>query len=134
MGSMGRNDRLDISSKTHSFDRKSRLFILVLIAATFVVYLPVWHAGFIWDDDAHVTENAALRSLDGLRRIWVELGAMPQYYPLVHTSFWVEYHLWGSEPFAYHVLSAVENRHCHLVAIYVPPGCRDCDGSVVDHA
>jgi len=104
---MGRNDQLDISSKTYSFDRKSRLFILVLIAATFVVYLPVWHAGFIWDDDAHVTQNPTLRSLDGLRRIWFELGATPQYYPLVHTSFWVEYHLWGSEPFAYHLVNVV---------------------------
>src|SRR5208283_5278120 len=32
------------------------------------------------------------------------------------------------------LLSAVENGHSHLVAICVPPGCRDCDGSVVDHA
>jgi len=28
---------------------------LILIAATLIAYQPVWHAGFIWDDDAYVT-------------------------------------------------------------------------------
>lgn len=57
----------------------------------------------MWDDDAHVTNNATLTSLDGLRRIWVEPSALPQYYPLVHTSFWVEARLWGMAPFGYHL-------------------------------
>ncbi len=44
-----------------------------------------------------------LRSLAGLRQIWFVLGATQQYYPLTHTSFWVEYHLWGLNPLGYHV-------------------------------
>lgn len=60
-------------------------------------------AGFVWDDDDYVTENATLRSGVGLARIWLELGAVPQYYPLVHTTFWIEYRLWGLRPLGFHV-------------------------------
>src|SRR5262245_4760143 len=59
---------------------------LAIIAVTLLAYIPALRAGFIWDDDEHVTANVTLRSLDGLRRIWFEPGATWQYYPLVHTS------------------------------------------------
>jgi len=75
---------------------------LALVAATTLAYAPVLECGYVWDDDFHVWRNAALRSADGLRRIWLELGATPQYYPLVHTSFWLEWRLWGAAPAGYH--------------------------------
>src|SRR5436309_5176545 len=75
----------------------------ILVLATLVAYAPALRAGFIWDDDAHVTDNPTLRSLDGLRRIWVDPDALPQYYPLVHTTFWVERRLWGLAPLGYHL-------------------------------
>ena len=78
-----------------------------LVLATFLAYQPVWHAGFIWDDDYYVTNNLTLRSLDGLRQIWFNLAATPQYYPLVHTSFWLEYHLWGLNPLGYHIANVL---------------------------
>ena len=84
---------------------RGRLPVVVLLAATVLAYLPVWRAGFIWDDDAYVTKNLTLRSLEGFRRIWLEVGATPQYYPLVHTSFWLEYHLWGLNPLGYHLVN-----------------------------
>ncbi|MGD1020896.1 MAG: tetratricopeptide repeat protein, partial [Verrucomicrobiia bacterium] len=83
------------------------LVALTLLAATFVAYQPVWHAGFIWDDDRYVTQNEALRSADGLQRIWSRPGTTVQYYPLVFTSFWVEYHLWGLQPFGYHLVNVL---------------------------
>lgn len=49
-----------------------------------LTYIPALSCGFIWDDDDDVTENTTLRSVDGLRGIWFERGATPQYYPLVH--------------------------------------------------
>jgi len=70
---------------------------------TFAAYIPVLKAGFIWDDDDYVTGNQWLRSLDGLWRIWFQPGATHQYYPLTHTSFWLEYHVWGLNPLGYHV-------------------------------
>src|SRR5665213_3897548 len=79
--------------------------------------------GFIWDDDAHVTP-AMLRSLHGLWRIWFQPGATQQYYPLLHSAFWVEHRLWGGAPLGYHlrnilrVLLAGENRLPEAVTRY----------------
>jgi protein O-mannosyl-transferase len=79
----------------------------VIVLITLLAYLPALHSGFIWDDDFHVTENATLRSAHGLARIWTEPGATPQYYPLVHTSFWIEYHLLRLNPFGFHLVNVV---------------------------
>ncbi|MBN1672967.1 MAG: tetratricopeptide repeat protein [Kiritimatiellae bacterium] len=76
-----------------------------ILVVTGLAYIPAMRAGYIWDDDYYVTENETLRSADGLRRIWFEFGAVPQYYPLVHTSYWLEYRLWGLAPAGYHVVN-----------------------------
>src|SRR5215472_8831000 len=76
---------------------------LLLFVITVVAYLPALRGGFIWDDDDYVTRNSTLRDLHGLYRIWFEVGAVPQYYPLVHTTFWLENHLWGLDPFYFHL-------------------------------
>jgi protein O-mannosyl-transferase len=85
-----------------SFLRNDGLIGVLLLGATLVAYLPVWRAGLIWDDDGHVT-RADLRSLRGLWRIWFEPGATQQYYPLLHSAFWLEHRLWGDAPLAYHL-------------------------------
>jgi hypothetical protein len=77
-----------------------------------VAYLPALRAGWVWDDDYYVTNNPTLNSLEGLKRIWFEIGAVPQYYPLVHTSFWVEHRVWGLRPLGYHL----DNVLLHAVA------------------
>jgi protein O-mannosyl-transferase len=75
-----------------------------LIAITFAAYFPTLHNGFIWDDDRYIEMNAELRTLHGLEHIWFRpLTAEPQYYPLTHTTFWIEYHLWGLKPLGYHL-------------------------------
>ncbi|MGA2508301.1 MAG: tetratricopeptide repeat protein [Chitinispirillaceae bacterium] len=75
-----------------------------LLAVTFVAYLPVWNGQPVWDDDLNLTKSE-LWSADGLVRIWTQPGAMPQYYPLVYTVFWMEYHLWGASTLGYHLLN-----------------------------
>ncbi len=76
----------------------------LLFCATLAVYWPALHGGLLWDDAAHVTAPA-LQSLDGLRRIWFELGATQQYYPLLHTVFWIEHRLWGDAVLGYHLVN-----------------------------
>ncbi len=70
--------------------------------------------GFIWDDDDYVYENPLLSAPDGLRRIWFNPAESPQYYPLVFTTFWLEYRLWGGpdetgrlEPHGYHLTNVL---------------------------
>ena len=77
-----------------------------LLLLTFAAYQPALRGGFIWDDDAYVSENPLLRDLDGLKRIWTTTET-PQYYPLVFTTFWVEYQLWGLDPTGYHVVNVL---------------------------
>ena len=43
--------------------------------------------------------------LDGLRQMWFVPGATQQYYPLMYTSYWLEYHLWGLDPLGYHLVN-----------------------------
>ena len=67
-----------------------------------MAYLPALDGGLLWDDAAHIT-RPELRSLHGLWRIWSDLGATQQYYPLLHSAFWIEYKLWGDALLAYHL-------------------------------
>jgi tetratricopeptide (TPR) repeat protein len=77
---------------------------LALVLVTTLAYMPAWNGLPIWDDDGHLTKPA-LRSLTGLVRIWIEPGAAQQYYPLVHSVFWIEYHLWGYSTLGYHIVN-----------------------------
>jgi protein O-mannosyl-transferase len=82
--------------------RGDALVALLLLGTALLAYVPVWQAGFIWDDDGHVT-RADLRPLGGVWRIWTEPGATQQYYPLLHSAFWLEHRLWGDAPLGYHL-------------------------------
>ncbi|MCX5661191.1 MAG: tetratricopeptide repeat protein [Planctomycetota bacterium] len=77
----------------------------ILVLLTALAYRPVADNGFIWDDDDYITRNANLHDLSGLARIWLHPGAAPQYYPLVHTTFWIEHQLWGLDPRGYHAVN-----------------------------
>jgi len=79
---------------------------LLILGATLLAYQPAWRAGFVWDDDAHLT-RPALQSLHGLVRIWSDPGATQQYYPVLYSAFWVEHRLWGGAAAGYHLLNLV---------------------------
>ena len=72
--------------------------LMVLIA-----YAPTLDAQLIWDDSENITANPTLRSWDGLRRMWFVPQSIQQYYPLMYTTYWVEYRLWGLSPRGYHL-------------------------------
>ena len=85
-----------------------------IVAAVFAAYQPVWHAGFVWDDDAHLM-RPDMRSLHGLWRIWADPSATQQYYPVLYTAFWIEHHLWGDAATWYHVANIA--LHCAAVCL-----------------
>ena len=92
-----------VPSRSH---RQATLLFAALLLAVLIAYQPAWHGGKIWDDDAHIT-RPELRSWNGLWRIWFELGATQQYYPLAHSAFWTEAQLWGDHPLGYHLLNII---------------------------
>lgn len=86
--------------------RRLWLGLLVIVLLTFVAYQPAIHGGFIWDDDDYVTGNVLLHDLAGLLLIW-EPGNTHQYYPLVFTTFWLEYQFWQLNPLGYHIVNVL---------------------------
>lgn len=89
--------------RARPIDRKAGWLAGVLLFALVVAaHLPATGNGFIWDDDSYLTENPIVQSPGGLRTIWIEPLASPQYYPLVFSTFWLEHRLWGLEPAGYH--------------------------------
>lgn len=67
----------------------------MLLGLTAIAFAPgLWNGYTLWDDADYIRSNPLLRSLDGLRAIWLTFDA-PQYYPLTFTSYWIEYQIWG---------------------------------------
>lgn len=85
--------------------RRDFLLALLLAVTTILAYRPAWHGGFIWDDDAYITNNELLTAPDGLGRIWFSLDSPSQYFPLVYTMFRFEHAWWGLSPVGYHLVS-----------------------------
>jgi protein O-mannosyl-transferase len=79
------------------------LWASLLVAITILAYAPAWNAGFIWDDDDHLTQNRCIVGPLGLKHIWTSNQAV--YYPLVLTSFWVLHKFAGLNPLPYHLLN-----------------------------
>ena len=72
----------------------------MLIGALFLALLmlacwPALRDGFIWDNDAYVTNNPLLTAQDGWPRIWFSAHRQSQFFPLVFTTLRLEYALWG---------------------------------------
>ncbi|MGA2030947.1 MAG: tetratricopeptide repeat protein [Thermoguttaceae bacterium] len=85
---------------------KDGAFAAALLLAVLLTYRPAWNGGFLWDDNAHITRSE-LRSWHGLYRIWFDVGATVQYYPLACSAFWVEHKLWGDATLGYHLVNIV---------------------------
>src|SRR5438128_4762176 len=76
---------------------------ILLLLLIFLAYARVGAAGFIWDDESHLTQNPCIIGPLGLTDIWTSASAF--YYPLVLTTFWVLHHFVGLNPLPYHILN-----------------------------
>ena len=87
------------------FWERDWLWGLFLIPFVLIGYARVWHAGFIWDDESHLTQNPCIVGPLGLKDIWTSTRAV--YYPLVLTSFWTLHKFVGLNPSPYHILNVL---------------------------
>jgi Flp pilus assembly protein TadD len=83
--------------------RRDWFWALLLIAFVFIAYTQVFRAGFIWDDESHLTQNPCVVGPLGLKEIWITTQAV--YYPLVLTAFWALHKFFGLNPLPYHLLN-----------------------------
>jgi tetratricopeptide (TPR) repeat protein len=89
-----------------SFWRHDWLLGFLLVVVTLMAYQPVWHAGFIWDDDIFLTDNPVIKSADGLYRLWFT-AVTPDYYPVTSSMLWLEWRLWANNPLGYHLVNVL---------------------------
>src|SRR5438477_10706657 len=85
--------------------RISRIALLAaaLLSAIALAYARVRHAGFIWDDEQHLTQNPVIVGPLSFADIWTSARAV--YYPLVLTTFWILHKFVGLNPLPYHLLN-----------------------------
>jgi len=74
-----------------------------LIGLVCLAYARVFNAGFIWDDESHLTRNPCVVGPLGLKEVWTSARAV--YYPLVLTTFWTVHKFAGLSPWPYHLLN-----------------------------
>lgn len=86
------------------FWQRDWLLALALIVVTLIAYQPAWNGKPIWDDDEHITKPE-LRSVPALIHIWTKPGTTQQYYPLVHSVFWIEHKIWSDAVLPYHLVN-----------------------------
>jgi Flp pilus assembly protein TadD len=87
-------------------ERRAWLFALFLLSVTFMAYQPVWHAGFIWDDDTFLTDNPVIKSASGLYRLWFT-ASTPDYFPMTSSMLWLEWRIWAMHPLGYHLVNVL---------------------------
>jgi len=105
----GKSAEPKISPRRHERARLSQADAAMWISifcATLLAYWPALGGNLVWDDASHVT-RPALTSWHGLWRIWFDLSATQQYYPLLHSAFWMEHRLWGDAVLGYHLTNVL---------------------------
>src|SRR4026208_1459632 len=78
---------------------------ILLLILIFLAYARVGAAGFIWDDESHLTQNPCIVGPLGLKEVWTTARAV--YYPLVLTTFWALHKVVGLSPWPYHLLNVL---------------------------
>jgi tetratricopeptide (TPR) repeat protein len=102
----GQSGDLASAGLSHAAPSRTWFAGLLLVSGTILAYLPVWHAGFIWDDRSFVVDNPLIHRADGLYRFW--FTAQPiDFYPVTSTMLWAEWRVWGANPAAYHVVNVL---------------------------
>ena len=93
---------MDVQSQ--NVTRRALLGAGAIAALTVTAYFPALTGEFILDDHLYVTGNPLIRASDGLLGIWLT-RSFQDYYALTHTSFWLEWRLWGETTAGYHAVN-----------------------------
>ncbi len=90
--------------RTALFSRAAKFALLA--AAILFVYQPALHGAFIWDDYLYVANCNLIKAHDGLYRFWFTTEPI-DYWPVSNSSLWVEWRLWGTNTFGYHLINCI---------------------------
>ncbi|RIK68047.1 MAG: hypothetical protein DCC65_04240 [Planctomycetota bacterium] len=91
--------------------RNKFILCAVIAGAAILSYLNSMNCGYVrWDDTGYYRNNPLVAGDGGLGAIWVDgFREKPtkHYYPLVWTSYWIEYQLFGDSPKALHTTQMI---------------------------
>ncbi len=79
-----------------------------------LAYLPVWRAGFIWDDKVNLQDDPAMRAADGLLTVWTRSSGL-DYLPVTQSLWWSEVHVFGPNPLGYHLVCLA----LHIIGVLI---------------
>jgi tetratricopeptide (TPR) repeat protein len=105
--------RVAVTQRMRSCLSSDWVWGLILLLAVILVYTPVWWAGYVWDDDVHLTANPCIIGPLGLKEIWTTHAA--DVCPLTLTTFWAEHKLWGLAPLPYHLVNILLHGACAIL-------------------
>ena len=90
-------------------NKKIYLASAALAVIAFLVYLPSLGNGFVnWDDQTYVINNPYIRSLDLAFIKWALTNIyFTNWHPLTIISYAVDYAIWGTNPFGYHLTNNI---------------------------
>lgn len=90
---------------------------LTLLAMTLLAYLPALRAGYIWDDQA-LMQNPLIFDPAGFWKLWLQPSlnvSESHYWPMVYSTFWLEFRLWGWNPIGYHAVNIMLHGSCVIL-------------------
>ena len=78
--------------------QKNNVAIFIILAVTFIAYIPVLNAGFVnWDDPDYVTNNPMIKNISDLEIIFTR-PIQGNYHPLTVLSLALNYFISGLHP------------------------------------
>jgi protein O-mannosyl-transferase len=78
--------------------------LAIILLISFLIYLPVFHNGFLsWDDDTYIKDNPLIYSIN-LKEIFSHY-VLGNYHPLTILALAIEYLFFGLNPTGYHAVN-----------------------------
>ncbi len=111
-----------LGDQKKSFFEKPLFFTIVILALTFIAFLPSLQNGFIstWDDGAYVINNPTIHHLNpgSVKEMFTTFTAS-SYVPLPLLTFAIEYKISGLNPFIYHLTNLLLHLLCTFLVFYI---------------
>jgi hypothetical protein len=101
------------AAKRNSIFSRPAAGAFLILGTVLLLYLPAMRSGFVWDDDAMLTDNIVLKP-HGLYNSWLTTE-QPNYWPVTWTSYWLEHRIWKLNPAGYHLTNILIHALCALL-------------------